>query len=188
MKYQGIKFHDAELGVAAFAEMVEKVAKRVPPWKGKNTSSGGRLVMSNNCLTSLPMYNMGFYLLPKCTHRKMNTIRTRFFWRGVADAFKYHMVKWSAVCRSKQFGGLGIISTKILNECLLTKWIWKLYKQKNSLWVRLLTAKYIDMSDFFRSKEGQGSQFWRSLHKIKHLFKWGTIHKVGNGNLTPFLE
>jgi hypothetical protein len=97
-------------------------------------------------------------------------------------------VKWSAVCRSKQFGGLGIINTQILNECLLTKWVWKLYKQKNSLWVRLLTAKYIDMGDFFRSKEGQGSQFWRSLHKIKHLFKRGAIHKVGNGNLTLFLE
>jgi hypothetical protein len=27
--------------------------------------------------------------------------------------------------------------------------------------------------DFFKSREPQGSQFWKSLHKVKHLFKWG---------------
>jgi hypothetical protein len=129
---------------------------------------------------------MGFYLLPKGTHRKMDSIRARLFWRGAGDDFKYHMVKWSAVCRPKQFGGLGIVNTQILNECLMTKWMWKLYHQKESLWVRLLTVKYMRGGDFFRSKEGQGSQFWNSLHKVKHLFKWGAIHKVGNGKLTHF--
>jgi hypothetical protein len=171
MRYLGIKLHDSKLGMDAFAEVVEKVAKRAPPWKGKNTSLGGRLILSNNCLASLPIYNMGFYFLPKGTHRKMDTIRARFFWRGVGGDFKYHKVKWSTVCRSKQFGGLGIINTQILNECLMIKWIWKLYRQKGSLWVRLLTAKYMKDGDLFRSREGQGSQFWKSLHKIKRLFK-----------------
>jgi hypothetical protein len=31
-----------------------------------------------------------------------------------------------------------------------------------------------------------GSQFWKSLHKVKHLFKWGPIHRVGNGKITQF--
>jgi hypothetical protein len=64
---------------------------------------------------------MGFYLLPKGTHKKIDTIRSRFFWRGACDNFKYHMVKWSTVCRPKQFGGLGIINTQVLNEFLMVK-------------------------------------------------------------------
>jgi hypothetical protein len=44
MKYQGIKFHDAELGVAAFAEMVEKVAKRVPLGKERTLPQVGGLL------------------------------------------------------------------------------------------------------------------------------------------------
>jgi hypothetical protein len=42
-------------------------------------------------------------------------------------------VKWHVVCRPKEFGRLGIINTQILNECLMTKWIWKLYNQKDYL-------------------------------------------------------
>jgi hypothetical protein len=41
---------------------------------------------------------------------------------------------------------------------------------------RLLRAKYMRHGDFFRSKGAGGSQFWKSLHKIKHMFKWGAIH------------
>jgi hypothetical protein len=32
-----------------------------------------------------------------------------------------------------------------------------------------------------------GSQFWKSLHKVKHMFKWGgggVVHTVGDGGLT----
>jgi hypothetical protein len=79
-------------------------------------SSRGRLILSNNCLSSLPTYIMGFYLLPSETHRSMNTIRSRFFWRVAGDNFKYHMVKWEAGCRPKEFGGLRIINTQVFNE------------------------------------------------------------------------
>jgi hypothetical protein len=70
----------------------------------------------------------------------------------------------------------------------MTKWVWKLYKQKDSLWVILLTAKYMKDGDLFKSKGGQGSQFWKSIHKVKHLFKWGVVHKVGNEKLTSFWD
>jgi hypothetical protein len=93
------------------------------------------------------------------------------------------MVKWSAVCRPKDFGGMGIMNTEVFNECLMAKWIWKNYKQSNDLWVRLLTAKYMRHGDFFRTV-GKGSQFWRGLHQVKHLFKREVVHKVSNGELT----
>jgi hypothetical protein len=32
-------------------------------------------------------------------------------WKGANGDFKYHMVKWSVVCRPKEFRGLGIINT-----------------------------------------------------------------------------
>jgi hypothetical protein len=69
----------------------------------------------------------------------------------------------------------------------MTKWIWKLYEQKDSMWVKLLRAKYMKDDDFFKLKSNQGSQFWKSLHKVKHLFKWGgAVHKIGNGKMTQF--
>src|SRR6185312_6695268 len=40
--------------------------------------------------------------------------------------------------------------------------------------------------NFFDSKSRGSSQFWQGLHKIKHLFKWGAIHKVRDGKKTSF--
>lgn len=118
----------------------------------------------------------------------MDSIRSRFFWRGAHNKFKYHMAKWETLCRPKDQGGLGVINTMIMNECLLVKWIWKISKGSNELWFRLLKAKYMNDGDFFRSRHNRTSQFWKGLHKVKHLFKWGAQYKVMDGRLTSFWD
>ena len=121
MKYLGIPLSDNRLGSLAFAVLKEKMGRRLDPWKGKHLSSGGKLVQTNACLTSLPIFTMGFYLLPKSSHGGMDSVRGKFFWQGAREEFKYHMAKWDTLSRPKDQGGLGIINTQIMNECLLVK-------------------------------------------------------------------
>jgi hypothetical protein len=40
---------------------------------------------------------------------------------------KYHWVGWDGMCMLNTMSGLGIMDTKIMNICLMAKWIWKLY-------------------------------------------------------------
>jgi hypothetical protein len=98
------------------------------------------------------------------------------------------MAKFEMVCRPKDQGGLGIINTKIMNDCLLVKWIWKIHLEPNSLWFKILKAKYMKSGGFFGSSMKGSSLFWQGLHKIKHLFKWGAIFKVENGKLCRFWQ
>jgi len=79
MKYLGIPLYDNRLGSSAFAGLKEKMVRRLDLWKGKHLSSGGKLILTNTCLSSLPMYTMGFYLLPKSSNDKMNSVRGKFF-------------------------------------------------------------------------------------------------------------
>jgi hypothetical protein len=92
MVYLGKPVSDKKLGMGAFVRVTEKISKRVPPWKGKLMSSRARLILSNSCLSSLPTYTMGFYLLPEGTHKAMDGIRSRFYWRGAGADFKYHII------------------------------------------------------------------------------------------------
>jgi hypothetical protein len=126
MKYLGIPISDGRLKPSAFDHIVGKMEKSLDPWKGKHLSSGGRLILTNSCLSSLPIYTMGFYLLPNKIHKKMSSIRANFFCQGAEDSKKYHMVKWDSLTRPKDQGGLGITNTLMMNECLIVKWIWKL--------------------------------------------------------------
>ena len=92
---------------------------------------------------------MGFYLLPKTTHKNLDRIRGNFFWQGASDDFKYHMAKMDTICRPKNQGGLGMINTKHMNDSLLVKWIWKILKGPNTIWYKLLKAKYMPSGNFF---------------------------------------
>lgn len=53
------------------------------------------------------------------------------------------MAKLEMVVRPKDQGDLGIIETKIVNECLLVKWIWKYVQGSNGTWFRILQTKYM---------------------------------------------
>lgn len=152
MRYLGIPISENRLGIQAFAGLGDKMSKRLDPWKGKHLSSGGRLVLTNSCLSSLPMYTMGFYLLPKGTHEQMDKHRSHFFWQGASDDFKYHMAQMDSLCRPKDQGGLGMVNTKIMNDTLLVKWIWKITQGSEGTWYRLLRAKYMTGGNFFNSK------------------------------------
>jgi hypothetical protein len=69
----------------------------------------------------------------------------------------------------------------MMNECLLVKWIWKIAQGSEGLWYKTIKTKYMHGDSFWRSKRKGVSQFWKGLHKIKHLFKWRAINKVNNG-------
>lgn len=98
------------------------------------------------------------------------------------------MIKWEALCHPRDYGGLGILNTQIMNDCLLVKWIWKIIHNRDAEWCKFLYSKYMKQGNFFPSSNVGGSQFWKGLHKVKHLFKWGAVHKVHNGRSTFFWQ
>jgi hypothetical protein len=133
--------------------LTEKVGHRVDTWQGLFLGSGGRgLELTNSCLSSLPMFTMGLYLIHDSTHGAMNKSRSHFFWEGVGTKRKYHMVDWATVCKPKVFGGLGILNTKFMNLSGCGK------------------------STKMHKVPTRGSQFWNSIHKLKWHFKLGAKH------------
>lgn len=54
------------------------------------------------------------------------------------------------------------------------------------LWFKLLDAKYLKGKSFYGSPYNGTSQFWKGLHKVKHLYKWGAEHIVHTGDRVRF--
>jgi hypothetical protein len=82
---------------------------------------GGRLVLINSVLRSLPMFMLSFFEITKGVLEKINYFRSRFFWQNDIQKRKYRLTKWSMVCQPKDQGGLGIQNLEIQNQCLLSK-------------------------------------------------------------------
>lgn len=188
MTYLGIPIHEGRLTVVDMEVVPSKIEKRLGTWKCGHLSNGQKNVLINSCLSSIPMYMMGFFLLPESTHHKMNSIRSRFFWEGLEMKRKYHMVRWEALCRPKDFGGLGFSNTRVMNIALLSKWIIKLESGCNDACCKLLRNKYMQEGGFFQSNARGASQFWKGLYEIKKWLSLGSAYELGNGKSVRFWE
>jgi hypothetical protein len=73
-----------------------------------------------------------------------------------------------------------------MNLALLSKWIWKFYQEEDTIWSKIIWAKYRDADDLFTGTGQSGSQFWKNLHKIKHYFKLGAKHMISDRRRTCF--
>ena len=60
----------------------DRFQKKLASWKGKLLSVGGQLVLINSVLTSLPMFMMCFFELPKGVLKKLDYYRSHFFWQN----------------------------------------------------------------------------------------------------------
>lgn len=99
---------------------------------------------------------------------------------------KYHMIRWDALDKPKEFGGLGFIDTRAMNYALLCKWIFKLENVDNSIGLNLLRRKYLRGKGFCQSKSTGGSQFWQGSHSVKSWNERGKGHLVRSGRQTRF--
>jgi hypothetical protein len=108
IRYLGILIHNQRLTLAEWKSVEERLQKRLSSWKGKLLSLGGRLILINSVLTNMVLYMIYFFLLPKGILHKLDYYRSRLFWKGDSEKKKYHLVKWSMVCKPKDQGGLGV--------------------------------------------------------------------------------
>ena len=86
----------------------ERFEKKLSCWKDKHLSYGGRLVLINSALSSLAMFMLSFFDIPKGALKKLDYYRCRFFWQGDGHKKKYRLAKWNIICRPRDQGGLGI--------------------------------------------------------------------------------
>ena len=72
MRYLDISIHYKKLSNVDWLKVQERFEKRLSSWKGKNLSTGGRLTLINSVLSSLPMYMMSFFEIPKGVLKKLD--------------------------------------------------------------------------------------------------------------------
>jgi hypothetical protein len=102
--YLGMPVRDSRILIKDLDPLVGRVKSKAEPWRGKFTSKGSKTFLINSCLSSLPLYIMGLFLLPEGVHGNIDKELSRFFWQERNGRQKYHMVKWADMCAPKECG------------------------------------------------------------------------------------
>jgi hypothetical protein len=121
-------------------------------------------------------------LVPMCTKSLL------LLWLEKDGVRKYHLVKWEIVCMPQDQGGLGVVDLRVMNFCLLCKWLWKL-ETTDGLWQQMIRAKYLKNKPLSqRVSKPSDSHFWQGVLKTAGTFTRCSRRLVGNGLRTLFWE
>ncbi|KAK2444918.1 hypothetical protein QL285_015908 [Trifolium repens] len=193
-KYLGLPVGASPRLCSTWAPMVDSIRRRLGSWGNKYVSLGGRIVLINAVLNALPIFFLSYLKMPVKVWREVVKIQRNFLWGGLANRRKLCWVKWSAICKPKKEGGLGIKDLRLMNSSLLAKWRWKLLEEGDEMWKKIVVAKYgnfvvgncsLDVNNF-----GAGaSVWWRDICRLDSGIGWFSqmvSKKVGNGNNTLF--
>uniref|UniRef100_A0A251V012 Putative RNA-directed DNA polymerase, eukaryota n=1 Tax=Helianthus annuus TaxID=4232 RepID=A0A251V012_HELAN len=113
---------------------------RLSSWKASSLSIGGRVILIKAVLESLPIYFFSLFKAPVKVIEKLEALMRNFLWGGSEEVRKMSWVAWDVVTRPKRYGGLGINKLKLVNEALLSKWIWRFKYDVDSLWSKVVAA------------------------------------------------
>jgi hypothetical protein len=91
-----------------YIRLLEKLEKCLVGWRGKLISRGGRLQLLNVILSSIPVYYLSCFQLPKWVLRRIDKIQRDFLWAKFEGAeLEISLLNWDVVCLPRKHGGLG---------------------------------------------------------------------------------
>ncbi len=122
IRYLGLPLTPHNIQKEDWRIIINKIKKRIDGWQAKLLSQGGRLILVNSVLSSLPLYFFSVFRALKWVIRRIDSLRRSFFWKGRSTIFgKQCLVSWGVVCRARKEGGLGILNLETQNFALLAK-------------------------------------------------------------------
>ncbi|KAJ4780789.1 RNA-directed DNA polymerase (reverse transcriptase)-related family protein [Rhynchospora pubera] len=136
--YLGLPLSNKKLHKNDYVALIERFKNTLNTWTSSLLSLAGRLVLINSCLSSLPVYFMSVFQLPRWVIDILNNIRRTYLWQGRNANRKLVTVAWDKVCSPKSIGGLGVSDIYTFNLSLLAKWYWKWHSSDQSCWRELL--------------------------------------------------
>ena len=187
-KYLGVPTINGRTSKREYQYLVDKVNGRLAGWKSKTLSMAGRATLIQSTLGSIPMYSMQSTKLPRSTCDDIDRRCRSFLWGSSEGVRKPHLVAWENVTKTKKEGGLGLKSMRQVNSAFLAKLGWRLLAEPQSLWSKVLRAKYCDNRcdlDMFKSRQN-ASNAWRGIISSVDIVRKGINMAVDNGAKTFF--
>ena len=189
-KYLGFPLNHKGAAWNIYNSIMERVILKLSGWKAKFLSFVGRTVLIKSVMAAIPNHLMQGVALLCHLCEKLDKINRDFLWGSSTKKKKLHLVGWSKIIRPKEKGGLGIQAAQAKNIALLVKFNWRLYHEKDSMWVKVLLNKYCS------HMRGQSldpdklpcSSNWAMIKVGFPIFKQGICWNVGKKSSLSFWE
>ncbi|XP_010468701.1 PREDICTED: uncharacterized protein LOC104748809 [Camelina sativa] len=182
-KYLGLPEQFGRKKKEMFEYIVERVRQRTANWSGKFLSPAGKEVLLKSVAAAMPVYAMSCFKLPLGLISELESILMNFWWKKNASSRGISWIAWKRLQYSKKEGGLGFRNLAKFNDALLAKQAWRIIQYPNSLFAKVMKARYFpDNSVTDASAKKNQSYGWSSILVGLDLLKKGLRVAVGDGS------
>lgn len=194
-KYLGIVFDPRKPHIYNCNNILEKVRNKTQNWCKNFISQAGRVTLLKSNIQSIPTYFMQTNILTMKDSENFDKEYKKFLLHNgdsKAKGKNQHKkcpINWNIMCLKKSMGGLGIRNTKNHNLAMFGKLVWRMVRNPNLIWSRMLKEKYFPHKFFFETKsKSSDSSFWKKLVKVKDLFLHNFCWDLRNPNVINIWE
>ncbi|KAG6469541.1 hypothetical protein ZIOFF_070470 [Zingiber officinale] len=184
MLYLGVPIISGNKRTVHFAPLLAKIQRKFQGWNLSRLSHGGRLMLIQSVLSSLPVYLLQVIQPPLEALRKLEGVFASFFWSSVGHDRKVHWVAWRDICRPKQEGGLGIRRLSEVGAALSMK-LWFRFREQCTQWARFLRRSYCGTVDpGVVTLRSNASPSWRRMIQTRAVAERQIGWIIGQGHLS----
>ncbi|XP_062103358.1 uncharacterized protein LOC133814412 [Humulus lupulus] len=161
LKYLGILMRPTKWKMTDCGEILNKIKLRLHTWASRHLSYAGRTQLITSVLLGSRNYWMNIFLLPQSIVKEVDKLCLWFLWGNNGTRSNFHLTPWSTVCLLKIFGGLGFGEGTKWSKAMLSKYIWAISHQPETLWVKWVNIVYL-----------KGQSFWQYQLKADSSWYW----------------
>ncbi|XP_020676031.2 uncharacterized protein LOC110095008 [Dendrobium catenatum] len=181
MKYLGVKMSLHRLRMADFHEIMSNVMDKRNGWSKKSLSLGGKLILIDISLLSMPNFLITHSIVPKRVLHELEKLYRSFIWHKNDGTIGMHYVAWDDLCKPRCWGRLGLHSPLLRVGSLRSKLSWNFIQKPQSLFHRAMAARYgCDVMNGAQRKIN--STAWKILVDGGKFLKMAVCWRVGKGD------
>jgi hypothetical protein len=119
IKYLGIPLLVTKLPKSALQPLMDKVADKLPAWRGRLVHRSGCLTLIKTTLSAIPVYTSISVALSPWLQKGLRKIMTAFLWTGINVVQNGKcLVAWNRIQRPLELGGLRVPDLKRMGIAL----------------------------------------------------------------------
>ncbi|KAK6773729.1 hypothetical protein RDI58_028967 [Solanum bulbocastanum] len=187
LMYLGCPIKHAKKKKVHFSELIKKIQTKLQVWKGKLLSFGGKIVLINSVLQSIPIYLLSTLNSPKCVLDDIHRMFAKFLWNLKEEGRAKHWIAWNNICLPREEGGLDIRSLFDISKALFAK-LWWNFRINNTLWSNFMWTKYCKTHRPQMVEWSGGSQTWKLMLQARDFYDQEIWWETKEGNASVWFD
>lgn len=162
---------------------IEKLTAGVQSWTSTLLSLAGRVQLIKSFLSAMQSYWTNHSMLSATVHKYIQSLLTRFIWKGDISKKGGARVAWKSFCTPREEGGLGLNREWNIAQMLLH--LFKIISKHNFLWCNWVNATELKRLHFWTMETPTDcSWIWWRILELRPLALRHISYKIGNDSDT----